>query len=103
MLFNYHAVNDGPFPVLLNLGTLSTTKVMRIAEIIIEEMGLKNVKYRFTGTPVGWPGDQPVVLLDTSKIREIGWHVRHTSEEAVRIAARRLLGTEKFRLTVETL
>jgi UDP-glucose 4-epimerase len=82
---------------------MSTTKVMRIAEIIIEEMGLENVHYEFTGTQVGWPGDQPVVLLDTSKIRTLGWTVRRTSEEAVRAAARRLLGKEKFRLTVETL
>lgn len=103
MLFTYHATDGGPFPVLFNLGTMSTTKVMRIAEIIIEEMGLENVHYEFTGTQVGWPGDQPVVLLDTSKIRTLGWAVRRTSEEAVRAAARRLLGKEKFRLTVETL
>jgi UDP-glucose 4-epimerase len=103
MLFSYHAVPDGPFPVLLNLGTMTTAKVMRIAEIIIEEMGLKGVEYRFTGTKVGWPGDQPVVLLDTAKIRALGWKCRYSSEEAVRIATRRLLGRDKFRLTVETL
>jgi UDP-glucose 4-epimerase len=103
MLFTYHAVADGPFPVLFNLGTMSTTKVMRIAEIIIEEMGLDGVKYEFTGTKVGWPGDQPVVLLDTSKIRALGWAVRHTSEQAVRVAARRLLAKEEFRLTLGTL
>ncbi len=103
MLYTYHAVPEGPFPVLYNLGTMSTTKVMRIAEIIIEELGLKNVQYTFTGTKVGWPGDQPVVLLDTSRIRELGWNVRHTSEEAVRIATRRLLGKDRFRLSVETL
>ena len=103
MLYAYHAVPDGPFPVLLNLGTMTTAKVMRIAEIIIEEMALKNVNYRFTGTKVGWPGDQPVVLLDTSKVRSIGWNVRYTSEEAVRIATRRLLGVETFKLTEDTL
>jgi hypothetical protein len=43
------------------------------------------------------------VLLDTTKVRGIGWNSRHTSEEAVRIATRRLLGTDTFRLTVETL
>jgi UDP-glucose 4-epimerase len=103
MLYTYHAVPEGPFPVLNNLGTMSTTKVMRIAEIIIEELGLKNVQYTFTGTKVGWPGDQPVVLLDTSAIRELGWNVRHTSEQAVRVATRRLLGKDRFRLTVDTL
>jgi UDP-glucose 4-epimerase len=103
MLYTYQAVPDGPFPVLLNLGTMTTAKVLRIAEIIIEEMGLRNVEYAFTGTPVGWPGDQPVVLLDTSKVRALGWNCRCSSEEAVRVAARRILGRDDFRLTVDTL
>jgi len=103
MLYMRERLPDGPFPVLVNLGTDSTTEVMRISEIIIEEMGLSNVKYEFTGTPRGWPGDQPVVLLDTTKIHKLGWYARRTSTEAVRAATRRLLGTEKFALTVESL
>jgi UDP-glucose 4-epimerase len=103
MLYINHRVPDGPFPVMVNLGTDSTTKVMDISKIIIEEMGLSNVRYEFTGTPRGWPGDQPVVLLDTTRIHELGWTCKRTSTEAVRSATRRLLGTEKFRLTLETL
>jgi UDP-glucose 4-epimerase len=103
MLYLHEKVPDGPFPVLVNLGTDSTTKVMEISKIIIEEMGLRDVRYAFTGTPRGWPGDQPVVLLDTNKIHELGWYSKRTSTDAVRAAARRLLGTEKFRLTVDTL
>lgn len=103
MLWTYNKVKNGPFPVLVNLGTDSTSKIMEIAEIIIEEMGLKNVEYTFTNTPRGWPGDQPVVLLDTTKIHELGWWAQRTSNDAVRIATRRLLGTEKFSLTTETL
>jgi UDP-glucose 4-epimerase len=99
MLYTFH---KSP-PTLVNLGTDSTSKVMEIAQIIIEEMGLKDVKYRFTGTPKGWPGDQPVVLLDTTKIHELGWWCKRTSNEAVRSATRRLLGTETFALTRETL
>jgi UDP-glucose 4-epimerase len=103
MLYTYHALSEGPFPVLLNLGTMTTAKVMRIAEIIIEELGLHDVAYEFTGTKVGWPGDQPVVLLDTERIRSIGWKCKNSSEEAVRIATRRLIGKDRFRLTTATL
>jgi UDP-glucose 4-epimerase len=103
MLYIHQHLPDGPFPVLVNLGTDSTTKVMEISRIIIEEMGLAGVEYSYTGTPRGWPGDQPVVLLDTTKIHELGWYARRTSTEAVRIAARRLLGTDRYRLTVDTL
>lgn len=102
MLHTYHALPKGPFPVLINLGSNSTTKVMQIAKIVIEEMGLPNAKYRFTGTERSWPGDQPIVLLDTARIRKLGWHSVRTSSEAVRIAARRLLGKEKFSLTIDT-
>ena len=103
MLYIHEKVKDGPFPVLVNLGTDSTTQVMDISKIIIEEMALKDVRYEFTGTPRGWPGDQPVVLLDTTKIHELGWWSKRTSTEAVRVATRRLLGTEKYRITVDTL
>lgn len=101
MLYTYQKAKNGPFPVLVNLGTDSTSKVMEIAEIIIEEMGLQDVEYQFTGTPLGWPGDQPVVLLDTSKIHELGWFAKRTSNDAVREATRRLLGTSRFKLSID--
>lgn len=103
MLFARQQTQHEPFPVLLNLGTDSTTKIMDIAKIVQEEMGLQEVEYAFTGTSRGWPGDQPVVLLDTLKIRTLGWYTRHTSEEAVRIAVRRMLGKESFTCTIERL
>jgi UDP-glucose 4-epimerase len=103
MLFTFRRTPDGPFPLLVNLGTDSTTKILDIAAIIIEEMGLENVRYTFTGTPRGWPGDQPVVLLDTSKVHELGWFAQRTSTDAVRAAARRVLGKESYKLTVSTL
>ncbi len=103
MLYTYQKMQKGPFPTLFNLGTDSTTTIMEIAAIIIDEMGLEDVKYAYTGTARGWPGDQPIVLLDTDKIHKLGWFSKYTSSEAVRIATRRLLGKEEFDLTVETL
>lgn len=103
MLYTVQALPDGPFPVLINLGTDSTTKILDIAAMVIEEMGLQGVPYRFTGTSRGWPGDQPVVLLDTAVLHALGWSARRTSDEAVRIAIRRLLGKESFQLTAQTL
>ncbi len=103
MLFIFKRAPDGPFPLLVNLGTDSTTKILDIAAIIIDEMGLENVRYAFTGTPRGCPGDQPVVILDTSKVHELGWLAQRTSTEAVRTATRRVLGKESYKLTVNTL
>lgn len=103
MLYTYAKTQTGPFPVLVNLGTSTTSKVMGIAKIIIEEMGLQDVEYTFTGTPKGWPGDQPVVLLDTSYVHSMGWFAKRTSDEAVRIATRRMLGLEKFQLSKDNI
>lgn len=104
---NYFLVEDcvdGMFFALLhsdnqcdvfNLGCEFTVKVSAIAQIVVEEMGLKEVKFKYTGGKRGWPGDVPVVIYNVSKMRNLGWEVRHTSDEAVRIAARRLIMTGK--------
>jgi UDP-glucose 4-epimerase len=75
-----------------NLGCESFTTVTRVAEIVTEEMGLKNVRFKYTGGRRGWPGDVPVVHFAVGKMKSLGWQAKHTSDEAVRIAARRLLG-----------
>ena len=74
-----------------NIGTETFSTVARIGEIVAEEMKLKNVKFRFTGGKRGWPGDVPVVRFNTQKMAKLGWHASHTSDEAVGIAARRLI------------
>lgn len=80
---------------IFNLGCATTTQVDKVAEIVIEEMELADVAIRHTGGQRGFPGDVPVLLLDTRKIGRLGWRARHTSDEAVRLAARRLLGKEQ--------
>jgi len=77
------------------LGCDSFTTVTRIAQIVTEEMNLKDVRFKYTGGSRGWPGDAPIVHFNIGKMKKIGWEPRHTSDEAVRIAARRLLSKEK--------
>jgi UDP-glucose 4-epimerase len=74
-----------------NLGCESYSIVTRVAEIVAGEMGLSNVSFRYTGGKRGWPGDVPVVHFDVSEVKKLGWQAKHTSDEAVRIAARRLI------------
>jgi UDP-glucose 4-epimerase len=75
-----------------NIGVDSQTSVTRIADITTEEMGLRNVKYEYTGGRGGWKGDVPVFQYDLSKIRKLGWTARHSSDEAVRLTVREALG-----------
>ena len=76
---------------IFNLGSDSVTGVKEIARIVIEEMGLENVHIRYSGGERGWPGDQPQVHITSGKMRNLGWHPVKSSDEAVRIATKRLL------------
>ena len=86
---------------VFNLGCDSIVKVATIAQIVIEEIGLKNVKIKYTGGKRGWPGDVPIVNYDLSKIHKLGWKAKNTSEEAMRIATKRLLEEDGFRGKIE--
>jgi UDP-glucose 4-epimerase len=72
-----------------NLGVSSTITVTKIAKIVVEEMGLKNVKFVYTGGARGWAGDVPKYKFDFSKIKKLGWKANlETSEDAIREAVR---------------
>lgn len=75
----------------LNIAAETRTSVRRIAEIVIEEMGLKNVSLHFTGGTGGWKGDIPRYSYDLTRIKSLGWTPRHTSDEAIRLAVRQSL------------
>ena len=60
------------------------TTVTHIAEIVVEELGLKDVKFNYTGGDRGWKGDVPRFSYDISKVLSTGWNPKHTSDEAVR-------------------
>ena len=71
-----------------NLGADDQITVKRIVEILLEETKLKGVKVKYTGGESGWIGDVPKFLLSTKKMADLGWKAGHTSEEAVREAAK---------------
>ena len=76
---------------VFNLGCTSTVTVTQIAQIVTEEMGLKNVKFKYTGGKRGWPGDVPQIRFNVDKMAGLGWKASHTSAGAIREAARRLI------------
>ena len=74
-----------------NVAPRDSISVKCIADVVVGVMGLKKVTYEFTGGRGGWKGDVPVVRLDSSKIRRLGWSHRLSSAEAVAQAAREML------------
>ena len=79
-----------------NLGADDQVTVKRIIDIIVEEAKLKDTKVKYTGGESGWKGDVPRFLLDTRKMARLGWSAKHTSEEAIREAARIVI-TERLK------
>jgi UDP-glucose 4-epimerase len=77
-----------------NLANDETIKVKDLAPIVVDEMGLTNVNYRFTGGDRGWVGDVPVTILSFEKAKKLGWRTKISLEEAVRRTVRYLLDGE---------
>ena len=74
-----------------NVGSDDWISVTEIADVIVEEMGLTDVTYRFTGGDRGWVGDVPRMQLGVEKMKALGWVPPVTSAESVRTAVRALL------------
>lgn len=73
---------------IFNLGIDEQTTVDRVADIVIEEMGLSEVKRNYTGGRSGWIGDNPIVELSIAKLKRLGWKPSTPAEQAIRIATR---------------
>jgi UDP-glucose 4-epimerase len=80
---------------IFNLASPDTLSVDRIAQIIVEEMGLKNVVFEHTGGEGGWKGDVPRVRLDGNRLARLGWRAKMNSEEAVRAAVKEVLSEDE--------
>jgi UDP-glucose 4-epimerase len=73
---------------IFNVGLDEQTLVDRVADIVIEEMGLRNVSRRYTGGVKGWIGDNPRVILSIDKLKRLGWRTNTTAENAIRRTVR---------------
>jgi len=76
---------------VLNVGSEDQISVREIAEVVVEELGVKGVVFRFMGGVDGgrgWVGDVKNMLLDVTKLKAKGWKPKYNSKEAVRQMAR---------------
>lgn len=91
MLFSVDALPSGHHT--FNLGCPDNLEVREIATMVIEAMGLPDVRFEFTGGEGGWPGDVPRFRLDVTAINQLGWTARLSSREAVAVAIRSSLNS----------
>jgi UDP-glucose 4-epimerase len=68
-----------------NVATEDAVTVTEIAEMAAECLGIDPLPHwEYTGGDRGWKGDVPVVRLDASRIRALGWTPRFNCREAMR-------------------
>lgn len=77
-----HAAGDEPW-CAYNVCTGDYITVTEIADLVCDVLGVRPT-YAYTGGDRGWKGDVPVMRLDTTRIRALGWRCGHTSAEAIR-------------------
>lgn len=75
-----HACEPGAH--VYNLGTDETILVDQSIRIITDHLGLQP-EIEHTGGKRGWTGDSPLIHLDTTRIRSLGWQPKITIEQAV--------------------
>lgn len=74
-----------------NVATGDYITVTEIADIVIQEMGLKNVQIEYSGGDRGWKGDVPIVRFDITKIKNVGWQPGLTSQQAIKKSVTEML------------
>jgi UDP-glucose 4-epimerase len=76
------AAEAEPGFAVYNLGTDETITVDESLATICAELGVDPEVER-TGGSRGWPGDSPLIHLDCSKLRALGWRPALTIREAI--------------------
>jgi UDP-glucose 4-epimerase len=87
----YFAARDREPYTYYHLATDDYLTVREIADLVVEEMGLGDVQYVFSGGDRGWRGDVPIVRFDLTKVHDAGWRTERSSREAMRDAIRSML------------
>lgn len=67
---------------LYNLGTDEYCEVNDSIRWITETLGYKP-ELVYTGGKRGWIGDSPLIFLDTTRIRKLGWKPKFTIQESI--------------------
>jgi len=86
---------QGAFSIF-NVATDDAVTVREIADLAVETLALATPTFDFTGGPRGWRGDVPVVRLDSSRIRSLGWFPKRNSREAVRQSLQELVADARI-------
>lgn len=69
---------------IFNIGSEEWVTVNYIAKLVLNELKLQDVELSYTGGEQGWTGDVPLMLLDISKLKNLGWKPTMQIDKAIR-------------------
>ena len=78
-----------------NVGSEDRIGVGEIANLVVNALNLKNTKVTYTGGVDGgrgWKGDVKTMILDSSKLRKLGWKSKYNSFDSVKQTINEMLG-----------
>ena len=75
---------------IYNIAGNGKTKIKEVAQMVIDAMKL-DAKITYTGGSRGWVGDVPEYNFDITKINNLGWVAKNTSNAAVKKAIHNIL------------
>jgi UDP-glucose 4-epimerase len=76
---------------IYNIGSTDQITVKKIAQIIVAEMSLKNVKFHYTGGVsggAGWKGDVKNMSLSIEKLTRSAWKPKYNSQQATKLTVK---------------
>jgi UDP-glucose 4-epimerase len=73
-----------------NLAVPDQTSVNKIAAWCLEELGIDQCAFEYTGGSRGWKGDVAFVDMDTARMTALGWSPLMGSDQAVRRTIREI-------------
>ncbi|MBK9295142.1 MAG: NAD-dependent epimerase/dehydratase family protein [Oligoflexia bacterium] len=80
---------------LFNLASSGVCQVDKIADYVIQAMGLKAQK-KYSGGIQGWKGDVAQVKISAEKLHNLGFKPTYDSEAAVKLAISEILNDKKY-------
>lgn len=69
---------------IFNIGSEEWVTVNYIAKLVLNELKIQDVELSYTGGQQGWIGDVPFMLLDISKLKNLGWKPTMQIDKAIR-------------------
>jgi len=79
---------------VFNVSNESYIDVKTIAEIVVQEMGIKFIEYKFGESNIGWPGDVNTIRFNSNKLKNLGWIPLYNSKKAIELSVKAMLQQE---------